>query len=282
MNSYKACDDEWILRKTEGTYFLRIGDFASKVNWSPGTFLDSKIFLIGNTKFKLRFFPNNLCSTKEVVNDNGLETDVIDNHIDRFIGVYLYNESNFDVLADIKLTLGGKTMALQKQFLREKECIGRNIKKLTVLIYHLTYYLPGWSSFLTHHQLLYTNILNREGKLEVRAEVTTNWERKVDQAQSLTSTDLLQGVLQELRGLRKEMMKMEARMNNQVQQETVWPQCTKCWESLRPPNAIFQCLGGHVICEGCHESAGQGKCPSCNISLGGRATALESYLRSLN
>ena len=138
MNSYKACDDEWILRKTEGTYFLRIGDFASKVNWSPGTFLDSKIFLIGNTKFKLRFFPNNLCSTKEVVNDNGLETDVIDNNIDRFIGVYLYNESNFDVLADIKLTLGGKTMALQKQFLREKECIGRRFKKLTVSIYYLT------------------------------------------------------------------------------------------------------------------------------------------------
>ena len=125
MNSYKACDDEWILRKTEGTYFLRIGDFASKVNWSPGTFLDSKTFLIGNTKFKLRFFPNNSCSTKEVVNDNGLETDVIDNNTDRFIGVYLYNESNFDVLADIKLTLGGKTMALQKQFLREKECIGK-------------------------------------------------------------------------------------------------------------------------------------------------------------
>jgi len=263
MNSYKACDDEWILRKTEGTYFLRIGDFASKVNWSPGTFLDSKTFLIGNTKFKLRFFPNNFCSTKEVVNDNGLETDVIDNNTDRFIGVYLYNESNFDVLADIKLTLGGKTMALQKQFLREKECI-------------------GWSSFLTHHQLLYSNILNREGKLEVRAEVTTNWERKVDQVQAMTSTDLLQGVLQELRGLRKEVTKMEARMSNRVQQETAWPQCIKCWESLSPPSAIYQCLGGHVICEECHGRAGQEKCPSCNVSFGGRATALESYLRSLN
>jgi len=262
MNSYKACDDEWILRKTEGTYFLRIGDFASKVNWSPGTFLDSKTFLIGNTKFKLRFFPNNPCSTKEVVNDNGLETDVIDNNNDRFIGVYLYNESNFDVLADIKMTLGGKTMALQKQFLREKECI-------------------GWSSFLSHHQLLHTKILNREGKLEVRAEVTTNWERKVDQAQSMTNTDLLQGVLRELSGLRKEMMRMEARMNKQVLQETTWPQCTKCWESLRPPSAIYQCDGGHVICEDCHEGAAE-KCPSCNVSFGGRATALESYLRSLN
>lgn len=267
MNSYKACDDEWILRKTEGTYFLRIGDFASKVNWSPGTFLDSKTFLIGNTKFKLRFFPNNPCSTKEVVNDNGLETDVIDNNNDRFIGVYLYNESNFDVLADIKMTLGGKTMALQKQFLREKECI-------------------GWSSFLSHHQLLHTKILNREGKMEVRAEVTTNWERKVDQAQSMTSTDLLQGVLRELSGLRKEMMRMEARMNKQVQQETTWPQCTKCWESLKPPSAIYQCDGGHVICEDCHEGAAEKcekceKCPSCSVSLGGRATALESYLRSL-
>ena len=125
MNS-NACDDEWILRKTEGTYFLRIGDFASKVNWSPGTFLDSRTFLIGNTKFKLRFFPNNSCSTKEVLNESRLDTDAIDNFTDRFVGVYLYNESNFDVLADIKMTLGGKTMSLQKQFLREKECIGKN------------------------------------------------------------------------------------------------------------------------------------------------------------
>ena len=56
-----------------------------------------------------------------------IKTDVIDNNNERFIGVYLYNESNFDVLADIKMTLGGKTMALQKQFLREKECIGENL-----------------------------------------------------------------------------------------------------------------------------------------------------------
>ena len=123
MNSYGICDDEWILRKTEGTYFLRVGDFASKVYWPVGTFLDSKVFLIGNTKFKLRFFPNCVYPSKKVLSNDG-ENNEIENFEENFVGVYIYNESNFDVLADIKLTLGPRTMALQKQFLRERECVG--------------------------------------------------------------------------------------------------------------------------------------------------------------
>ena len=123
MNSYGICDDEWILRKTEGTYFLRVGDFASKVYWSAGTFLDSKVFLIGNTKFKLRFFPNCVYPSKKVLSNDG-ENNEFENFEENFVGVYIYNESNFDVLADIKLTLGPRTMALQKQFLRERECVG--------------------------------------------------------------------------------------------------------------------------------------------------------------
>ena len=116
----------------------------------------------------------------------------------------------------------------------------------------------------------------------MRAEITTNWERKVDQAQSLTSADLLQGVLAELRGLRKEMTRMEAIMRSPVVKGTRWPQCTKCWESLMPSNAIYQCLGGHAICEHCHEGSDSEKCPTCDVSFNGRATALENYLSSLN
>ena len=43
-NSLEICDDEWLLRKTEGTYFLRIGDFLSKLSWSAGTYLDTQVW----------------------------------------------------------------------------------------------------------------------------------------------------------------------------------------------------------------------------------------------
>ena len=57
---------------------------------------------------------------------------------------------------------------------------------------------------------MHGGVLNREGKLEVRAEVTTNWERRVDHVQSLTSADLLQGILAELNTLRQEMAGLQA------------------------------------------------------------------------
>ena len=123
-NSFQICDDEWMLKKTEGTYFLRIGDLVSKIEWAPGTYLDSQKFVIGSSKFKLRFFPNNnVCSPLEP-QDMDME---INNQGNRgSFGVFLYNLNSFDVLVDLKLTMGRKTLNLQKQFLRENECIGKS------------------------------------------------------------------------------------------------------------------------------------------------------------
>ena len=61
---------------------------------------------------------------------------------------------------------------------------------------------------------MHGGVLNREGKLEVRAEVTTNWERRVDHVQSLTSAALLQGILAELNTLRQEMAGLQAWVSN--------------------------------------------------------------------
>ena len=244
-NSYTACDDEWMLKKTEGTYFLRIGDFASKTNWPEGTFIDSQIFIIGNTKFKLRFFPNLscpaslseqaiACQSQEYVEPKKEEKE------DKCVGVFLYNQSSFDVLVDFKLCLGNRTKMFQKQFLRAHECI-------------------GWSSFFTHHEVLTQNVLNREGKLEARVDITTNWERKIenDLSQSFKNSELLQGVLQEIRRLREDMASVHARLDydQRSQSEINWPRCVNCGLCMRGPfsntNTIQQCLAGHLSCELC-------------------------------
>ena len=78
-----------------------------------------------------------------------------------------------------------------------------------MLLWFIFSHFTGWPQFFTHREL-HGGVLNREGKLEVRAEVTTNWERRVDHVQSLTSADLLQGILAELNTLRQEMAGLQA------------------------------------------------------------------------
>merc|ERR1712059_97425 len=42
------------------------------------------------------------------------------------------------------------------------------------------------------------------------------------------------------------------------------PECPYCMEELRPPAPIFQCLSGHLICEGCKDNPTIRNCPSCH------------------
>ena len=136
------CDDEWILRKAQGTYFLRIGEFMKKTRWPAGMFLDSKVFLIGNTKFKLRFYPNNsqapsmkMVSSSSSAGSGSEGSPPSDGSPARegFVGVYLFNESQFDVLADVVLKVGPKALTLNKQFLRGNDCVGKKQETLDTL-----------------------------------------------------------------------------------------------------------------------------------------------------
>ena len=134
MNNYTnnnnfvgECDDEWVLRKNQGSYFLRIGEFMRKTRWPSEIFLDSKLFIVGNAKFKLRFFPNiNSGQGVKLESSVGGNRSHGSSRQDGFVGVYVFNESSFDVLADLTIKLGSKAMTLQKQFVRGKECIGKS------------------------------------------------------------------------------------------------------------------------------------------------------------
>merc|ERR1712112_335488 len=169
---------------------------------------------------------------------------------DKCVGVFLYNQSSFDVLVDFKLSLGNRTKLFQKQFLRAHECI-------------------GWSSFFTHHEVLTQN----------------------DLTQSFKNSELLQGVLQEIRRLREDMASVHARLDydQRSQSEIHWPRCVNCGLCMRGPfsntNTIQQCLAGHLSCELCLLNLKENPCKLCvgndGYSYAGRAVGLESYLNNL-
>ena len=58
-------------------------------------------------------------------------------------------------------------------------------------------------------------------------------------------------------------------------------ECPICFEEMRPPTRIWQCVDGHAICEGCRNRLDSKDCPSCSRTLEGRNIALEKMARFL-
>ena len=59
------------------------------------------------------------------------------------------------------------------------------------------------------------------------------------------------------------------------------PSCPVCWEAIKPPKRIFQCVNGHLVCEVCHRQPQLRGCPTCREPIMGRATAMEHFLADL-
>jgi len=59
------------------------------------------------------------------------------------------------------------------------------------------------------------------------------------------------------------------------------PNCPVCFDSLKPPVRILQCINGHLVCEKCRMQPQVEVCPTCREAFTGRATAMEQHLRAL-
>ena len=44
-------------------------------------------------------------------------------------------------------------------------------------------------------------------------------------------------------------------------------ECPVCLEVMVPPTKIFQCVHGHLICDGCKNHPEISSCPSCRVSI---------------
>lgn len=58
-------------------------------------------------------------------------------------------------------------------------------------------------------------------------------------------------------------------------------ECPICFEEMKPPMRIWQCVDGHAICAACREKLENKNCPSCCRSIDGRNFTLEKMARSL-
>jgi len=59
------------------------------------------------------------------------------------------------------------------------------------------------------------------------------------------------------------------------------PECPVCFDSMKPPTRILQCVNGHLVCVECARKVERFICPTCKQEFSGRATAMEQFLRTL-
>ena len=57
------------------------------------------------------------------------------------------------------------------------------------------------------------------------------------------------------------------------------PECPVCFEAMTPSTKIAQCITGHIVCWSC--KARIEVCPSCKLSICGRAFGMENYIKIL-
>jgi len=56
-------------------------------------------------------------------------------------------------------------------------------------------------------------------------------------------------------------------------------ECPICFEDMEPPKEIWQCEGGHVLCENCKATIKN--CPTCKKAIGSRNRAMEDLYLAL-
>jgi len=69
--------------------------------------------------------------------------------------------------------------------------------------------------------------------------------------------------------------------NSSKEKQPPCPNCPVCFDSLKPPVRILQCINGHLVCEKCRMQPQVEVCPTCRETFTGRATAMEQHLRAL-
>ena len=88
------------------------------------------------------------------------------------------------------------------------------------------------------------------------------------------------GVVARLRASKREAGRLLARLTSKPEVVSC-PECPVCYEALRPPRRILQCVSGHLTCVDCARKVERFDCPTCKQDFSGRATAMEQFLRTL-
>jgi len=233
-------------------YNIRIFDFGQKMKtWGFGRPVQSLPIEIGQSEFAIEIYPN------------GYEKDDIRN-----ISVYVSNMNDWDVMVEAKVSIGTLSFAY--------------VDKIDSNGYH------GWPKFCSH-KMLWKFLDDRD--LDISADIKLVWEYFPGK-QTLQAE--VRGLKSEVTDLNRKIETLERTMISNFKSlgltaeekksvsSSPCPECPICFDEMKPPTRIAQCMSGHLICLKCRERPEISSCPTCKKQFTGeRAIGMENFLRTL-
>eukprot|EP00092_Neocalanus_flemingeri_P017550 GFUD01018988.1.p1 GENE.GFUD01018988.1~~GFUD01018988.1.p1 ORF type:complete len:253 (-),score=56.36 GFUD01018988.1:108-866(-) len=245
--------DEWKLPSHDNKlkYFIRIFGFRQKMRtWRAGREVHSMPFHIGESEFSFDIYPNG-----DEKNNRG------------HVSVFLRNRNSWAVKVNVEFKIGSRICEDTFEIPINSNC--------------------GWGKFHDHDDLLDDDdALNSEGNLNTSADISLIWEEVTGNGKK----EDVDGLKSEVTDLKRKietletniMSKLEA-LENDARRKTriACPECPVCFEEMKPPTKIVQCVSGHFICLQCRDRPEVTCCPLCKEKFTGRATGMEKYLRTI-
>ena len=294
IHTMSGLTTEYIIKESDNnslTYEILIHDFQKKIkSFKNGRDIHSKIFSIGESKFRIRIYPNG--DSKQSKGS---------------VSVYLHNLSDWKV--KVKATFR-RTHTPDDYIFYSDDGTHEAEAYIDAGQGH------GWQNY-TDHQ----NLDLDDGTFEVRATITV-LEEQVTAQRDLTG--LKDGVKEELgevkeevheikvdvtdvkeelrsikrhqerelaaihRGIEELRLSMQSNASAVIESRTRGIfECPMCTKEAKPPMRLKQCGEGHIICDTCYardeqarqrEGRERNQCGVCRGPITGRPTAFETFL----
>jgi len=123
---------------------------------------------------------------------------------------------------------------------------------------------------------------SQETKMKAITERHENQRKELRKTQKAEVSRCLEEdkELEKLRDQKKELNRHLSKLSAKPE-VLPCPECPVCYESMKPPVRILQCVNGHLVCTDCAKRMERHICPTCKQKFAGRATAMEQFLRQL-
>jgi len=211
-----------------------------------GQAINSKFFAIRNTRFKLSVHP---CG-------NGKANA-------GYVSVYLQNDSAHSVIVNCSVHIEGEEFTFDNQ-----------------MIDPLGSY--GWSQLMENSRV--------DKDLDITVDTILQQEEIEDEDEGLGDRKYMKKKLQgvggdlvkvkgEMKEIKDEIKEMKEELKRSRGKAFPIPECPICFNEMKPPTRIIQCMKGHKLCEPCHNRPEVMNCPSnCKSGFMGRDLGMEAFI----
>ena len=279
----------------KASFSFSINNFTTaKSITKTGQEIRSMDFSIGASKFNIAIFPNGE-----------------DDEVDEFTSVFLNNESAHEVTMDYTISIGRfaseseKLSCIEskggrgwKRFVK-KTALGQNITIVADITLVKEDIINGIGvASLRDWQFMKQKMEQKlEEKLEQKLEqIEQKLELKLEQKTEQTMEQKMEKKIEQKmeqkleKSLEQKLTQLEQRLDQKIETKfeylmenieapTRAPMCPICFEELRPPVKIIQCLNGHKLCEPCSQKPDVVSCPgACKSAFIGRDSGMEAFL----